>query len=63
MKKKEYIQPVANVIAVNGDTLMDGEWWSVQVNSGEEIDDDDIGAKQGFFSDDEEKPSYNPWED
>lgn len=53
MNKKEYIQPKAEVVIVNGDTLMDGEWWSVQVNPEEEIEDDDIGAKEGSFDEDD----------
>lgn len=67
MKKKEYMQPKSEVIAINGDTMMDGgQWWSVQVNPDEEIEDDDIDAKQGFFSDDDEswgRQGVRVWED
>ncbi|APW31567.1 hypothetical protein BWX39_02255 [Prevotella intermedia ATCC 25611 = DSM 20706] len=62
MNKKEYIQPKAEVVIVNGDTLMDGEWWSVQVNLGEEIEDDDIGAKEGSFDDDWGFSGFNSWD-
>ena len=61
--KKEDRQPQTEVVLVNGDTLMEGEWWSVHVDPNEEIEDDDIGAKQGAFNDNEDWPSYNPWED
>ena len=62
MNKKEYIQPKAEVVVVNGDRLMDGEWWSVQVNPGEEIEDDDIGAKEGSFDDDWGFSGFNSWD-
>ncbi|SFG63149.1 hypothetical protein [Prevotella sp. KH2C16] len=62
MKKKEYIQPQTEVIIMNGDSLMDGEWWSVGVNPDEEIEDDDIGAKPNPFGDDS-WAGYQPWED
>lgn len=62
MNKKEYIQPKAEVVIVNGDTLMDGEWWSVQVNPGEEIEDDDICAKEGSFDDDWGFSRFNSWD-
>ncbi len=63
MKKKTYIQPRAEVIVMDGDTLMDGEWWSVQVNPGEEIGDDDIGAKPNPFDGEGGWIGYQPWED
>lgn len=65
-KKKAYIQPQADVVALKGDALMDGEWWSVGVDPGEEIEDDDIGAKQGTFFDKDGAwggKSKNLWED
>lgn len=63
MNKKEYIQPKAEVVFVNGDTLMNGEWWSVQVNPGEEIEDDDIGAKEGSFDEDDwGRSGFSSWE-
>lgn len=64
--KKEYIQPQTEVVFLNGDTLMDGEWWSVGVDPNEEIEDDDIGAKPGFFFDEEGgwgNSSKNIWDD
>lgn len=63
--KKTYIQPQADVVALKGDALMDGEWWSVGVNPDEEIEDDDIGAKQGFFDEYESwgVKSKNLWDD
>lgn len=64
MKKNEYIRPQAEVLIMSGDTLMDGEWWSVQVDPGEEIEDNDIGAKEGFFDYDESwGVEDNPWKD
>lgn len=63
MNKKEYIQPKAEVVLINGDTLMDGEWWSVQVNPREEIEDDDIGAKEGAFDEDDwGRSGFSSWE-
>lgn len=63
MKKKAYIQPEAEVIVINGGTVMGDEWWSVAVDPDQEIEDDDIGAKRGFFDNGEDLPSYSPWED
>lgn len=48
MKKKEYMQHKSEVIAINGDTMMDGgQWWSVQVNPDEEIEDDVFPNRTG----------------
>lgn len=65
MKKTAYMKPLTEVIKVNGNALM--ETWSIGVDNdpGHAIgpgDEDDIGAKQGFFSN-EDMPSYSPWEE
>lgn len=62
MKKQIYIQPDTEIVQLKGDPLMEGEWWSVAVDPSEEIEDDDIGAKQGFLESGE-LPHYSPWED
>ena len=66
MKKKTYIKPLTEAIKVNVNSLM--EIWSIGVGNNLDHgigagDEDDIGAKRGFFSDDEELPNYSPWED
>ena len=66
MKKKTYIKPLTEAIKVNVNSLM--EIWSIGVDNNLDHgigtgDEDDIGAKRGFFSDDEELPNYSPWED
>ena len=42
---------------------MDDPWWSVQVNPGEEIEDDDIGAKPNPFGGEGGWIGYQPWDD
>lgn len=64
MKKKEYMQPIVSIVAIKGDALMGDEWWSVGVDTEEEIEDDDIGAKQGNLSSDNwGNIGYTPWDD
>ena len=52
---------------MNGNSLM--ETWSIGVDNDPDHgigagQEDDIGAKPGFFSDEDwEKPAFNVWED
>lgn len=66
MKKTVYAKPFTEVIAVNDNALM--ETWSIGVDNDHTIgpgDEDDIGAKKGWFIDEPENnlKNYNPWED
>lgn len=69
MKKKTYTEPLTEVVKLEVNSLM--ETWSIGVDNdpnhsigaGQE---DDIGAKQGFFLNEEDdwaKPGFNAWED
>lgn len=69
MKKTAYMKPLIEVIKVNGNALM--ETWSIGVDNdpnhgigaGQE---GDIGAKQGFFDEEDEnwgKQGVRVWED
>lgn len=51
--KKIYMQPETTVLEVYAEPLLD--WFSTNVNPDEEIEDDDVGAKQGFIDFDEEE--------
>lgn len=66
MKKKAYMKPLTEAIEVKVNSLM--EVWSIGIDNNPDHaigagGEGDIGAKQGFFSDDEELPNYSPWED
>lgn len=68
MKKKTYTEPLTEVVKLEVNSLM--ETWSIGVDNdpnhsigaGQE---DDIGAKQGFFDEEDDwaKPGFNAWED
>lgn len=58
MKKKAYMKPLTEAIEVKANSLM--EVWSIGIDNNPDHgigagDEDDIGAKQGFFFDNEEE--------
>lgn len=67
--KKQYIKPEVEVVKVNGNALM--ETWSIGVDNDPNHgigpgNEDDIGAKQGFFFDNWEETgsrNKNLWDD
>ena len=62
MKKKEYIRPQTDIICVSHENLMITASPGVS-NEEFDPDNDEIGAKQGTFFDNEDWPSFDAWED
>lgn len=69
-KTKTYVKPETEVIRLQGSLLMDT--WSIGIDNDPDHgigpgDEDDIGAKKGFFDNDVEDNTplyrYNLWED
>lgn len=68
MKKKTYTEPLTEVVKLEVNSLM--ETWSIGVDNDPSHgigpgDEDDIGAKQGFFDEEDDwaKLGFNAWED
>ena len=51
--KRTYMQPETSILEIQTEGPM-AEWFSANVNTNEEIEDDDVGAKDGFFDNEEE---------
>ncbi|RRD02014.1 hypothetical protein [Prevotella sp. OH937_COT-195] len=59
--KKTYQEPKSEVIKINGNALM--EVWSIPIDNDPDHgigagDEDDIGAKEGFFEEDDDLLEY-----
>lgn len=67
MKKKTYTEPLTEVVKLEVNYLM--ETWSIGVDNDPnhgigDGQEDDIGAKQGFFDEEDDwaKLGFNAWE-